>query len=488
MKRFEKYFTGFIGGCLKVLLSILLLGTIPVFIYFYNGIHIPTILVVVSYIVAIFVMYKTIKAHKMKLIYKIIIIMSIGIIGRVLWMININTLPYSDFDTMYKTAEKLVDGNNSGFTGNGYFARFPHLSLMIVYISLYMRIFKEALLAIKIGNLILSSISMYLIYKISLEIFNREKLALISLGISALFAPMITYVGVLATENVAIPFYLASVYAFILYSKNETEIRKIVLCGFLLGVGNLFRMVGTVMLIAYILYILIFMSLALKDKLKGAVSVAIPFFLVLFLVSGSLKLLNITEVDLWRGREPAITNVLKGTNFESWGMFNTEDSALPEKYNYDYEKVKKASEEIIKDRLTNSSPIKLIKLYIVKFVVQWGQGDMSGVSWSESGAEDIKFTMSGNAEIAFQPFYIIIITLTLISLFNKDRINKENSIINLFYLTLCGYGALYLITEMQGRYSYIVCWLFIIFATSGIETIIKYKNKEKIKGDSEISL
>ena len=59
-----------------------------------------------------------------------------------------------------------------------------------------------------------------------------------------------------------------------------------------------------------------------------------------------------------------------------------------------------------------------------------------------------------------------------ISLFNKKRINNKESTINLFYIILCGYGLLYLLTEMQGRYAYIVSWLFIIFSISGIEYIM----------------
>ena len=50
---------------------------------------------------------------------------------------------------------------------------------------------------------------------------------------------------------------------------------------------------------------------------------------------------------------------------------------------------------------------------------------------------------------------------------------------NLFYIILCGYGCFYLISEMQGRYAYIVCWLFIIFTTLGIERVIDYRNNKK---------
>lgn len=105
---------------------------------------------------------------------------------------------------------------------------------------------------------------------------------------------------------------------------------------------------------------------------------------------------------------------------------------------------------------------------------------MSGISWSESGAEKIGVINSENSKVVVQLAYIAIISLSFISLFNKKRIIDENKIINLFYIILCGYGCFYLISEMQGRYAYIACWLFIIFAASGVEKVFDYKMKKRL--------
>ena len=136
-------------------------------------------------------------------------------------------------------------------------------------------------------------------------------------------------------------------------------IRDRALSGLLLGIGNLFRMVAVIMVIAYVMYILIFEDKKIISKIKSSIVIVIMFVSVL--VSGSflLKSLGITEVHLWKGKEPAVTNILKGSNIESFGRFNDEDAAIPEKYNYDYDKVKDVSIEIIKERLTTTSPIRL---------------------------------------------------------------------------------------------------------------------------------
>lgn len=485
MKKFENIFINLVISILKVLFFTLCLGTVLLAVSFAKGINVITLLIAIVYCGIIFLIYKIIKSKSLKLSNKVISIILIGLILRILWLVNVNTLPYSDFETLYNGAVGLINNDNTLFTGVNYIARFPHLSYMIVYMALIMKIFGQAVLTIKIGNLIFSIITMYLIYKVSLEVFEEENLALVSLGISAVFVPIITYVGVLATENIAIPFYLASIYFFIKAIKKDMSLGLLALSGLLLGIGNLFRMVAVIMVIAYVMYILIFEDKKIISKIKSSIVIVIMFVSVL--VSGSflLKSLGITEVHLWKGKEPAVTNILKGSNIESFGRFNEEDAAIPEKYNYDYDKVKDASLEIIKERLTTTSPIRLAIFYGGKFIGQWGQGDMSGISWSESGAEKIGVINSENSKGIVQLAYIAIISLSFISLFNKKRIIDENKIINLFYIILCGYGCFYLISEMQGRYAYIACWLFIIFATSGVEKVFDYKIKKRLGEKNE---
>ncbi|WP_289128383.1 glycosyltransferase family 39 protein [uncultured Clostridium sp.] len=121
--------------------------------------------------------------------------------------------------------------------------------------ALIMKIFGEAVLTIKIGNIIFSVITMYLVYKVAFEVFEKENLALVSLGISAIVTPMITYVGGLATENIAIQFYLASIYFFIKAMKNDISIKLLMVSALLLSIGNLFRMVAVIIVIAFIMYI-----------------------------------------------------------------------------------------------------------------------------------------------------------------------------------------------------------------------------------------
>lgn len=136
--------------------------------------------------------------------------------------------------------------------------------------------------------------------------------------------------------------------------------------------------------------------------------------------------------------------------------------------------MEKMSKEIIMKRLTTTPPLDLFKFYVKKFGAQWSNGDLEGVFWTIISKEDRKMIVdleNGNIPImpTFQWIYVVIMLLAYLSLFNRKRIKNET--INLFYIIFCGYGLSYLVTESQGRYAYIVSWLFIIFAVSGIEKI-----------------
>jgi hypothetical protein len=144
----------------------------------------------------------------------------------------------------------------------------------------------------------------------------------------------------------------------------------------------------------------------------------------------------------------------------------------------DYDKIEKLCKTMIMERFTITPILKLAQLYLVKFVLQWSVGDLCGSLWTLRDVDqnnvllhikEVKI-IGVPASAVFQFIYAAIILLVLIGMFNKNSINK-NKTVSLFLLILCGYGATYLITEGQPRYSYIACWVLIILAVNGIDFI-----------------
>lgn len=482
MEIFKGKFTSFILVALKILIAIVLFTSRGIIFAIIKEFNFTIARVFFIFAIVIFLLYKIIKSNiniKMQIIF--ILLCSFAL--RALWLLNVNSVPVSDFSVIYESGEKFLNGDTSMFWGTSYIARFPHLTIMVLYMALMIKLFPiHNLLMMKMVNLSLGTLCVFLIYLIVKKIFNSEKKALIAAAFASLFPPLITYTAVFCTENIAIPFYLLSIYMLLVAMKKKNSRYFLILSGVLLAFGNLFRMVAIIMIIAYGMYLLIYSDDKLIVKIQNLLLYLVPYFLVMFVVSGSLQYMRITEYPLTKGSEPKITNILKGTNYENGGKWNSEDAAIPEMYNYDYDKVNEASKKIIVERLTTTPPLKLLRFYINKFANQWNEGDLSGVFWSQLDVpkDDIKFDVTPSGRKVLQLIYNCIILLIFIGLFNRKGIDK-NKEINLFYIIFCGYSLLYLITEAQARYSYIASWVLIVLAIEGIDFIsLKLRKKEEM--------
>lgn len=407
-------------------------------------------------------------ALKKKLDYRMILLSIIGggTVLRVIWCVSTNSVPVSDYLTAMRSAQDVLSGNFSSFFGIQYFARFPHLIMFVLYFAGMIKIFGTATLtALKTVNIVFSICSIFLVYLVGKEIFKDEKRSLISAFIAAIMPSSILYTAVYCTENIAITFYIASLYFFILAMKKKNQNLNLALCGLILLFGHLFRMVAQVVLVAYILFIFIYVNENIMKKIKQIGIILISFILPFVILGNVLVYLNVTDTKLWSGKEPAITSVLKGSNFESGGRWNEEDAKFIGENLNDYDKLSEKSKEIIIDRYTNSSFSEVATFITKKIALQWSSGDCSASFWAESGIpeESISIDILRNGTVWSQIVYSIILLLTIIGLFKKKEI-LENKIVNIIYIIFCGYGVAFLILESQERYAFIISWIFALFA------------------------
>lgn len=482
MELVKEKFSLLLNVILKIVLAAITVFSIGTFFVAALGFNLGTIVITLIEALVLYTGYKVINKTSIK--NKVIILIVMGIIIRILWMLNADTILTSDFKTMYDSATSLLNGDSSMYKGIGYLGRFPHLVVTSLYMGLFQYIFPSAnLLAMKIANLIFGVVVLYLIYKVSYEVFEDEKKSQIALLLAVVFPPLVTYIPVFCSENIAMPFYLLSIYLFIKGIKN-TKLRYInfIGSGLLLSVGNLFRMVAMVIVIAYVIYFIIYFKAKIFEKVLAIGAFLIPYLFVLVMASSIIQSANITEGPLWKGNEPKTTSALKGININAGGRWNEEDAKFIEANLSDYDQLDEKCKDLIIERLTSESPITLGSFYIEKLCTQWNLGDFSGGFWSQTGLneEDITFKINDLGSMALQIIYVFILILIYVGLF--DRSNRNNSKINLFYLILCGYIAVYLMMENQSRYAYIISWVFIILSIVGLDKgkqiVLKIKKKK----------
>lgn len=474
-----RYFLNFVIVCLLILLFILVKGSydqIDNYNLTYHNVMIGV--VAILFFIALFILKDKVKPEKL-----LIGIMVIAFSVRIVYACTTNSVPVSDFEIMFDTAGNVIKGDYSNFWGIGYIARFPHITVPVLYFALLRVLFSgNALLAIKIISVIASSLNCLISYLIIKEVFFDKFKGLVISLIIAIYPPLIVYTAVYTTENIAIPLYLLGIYLFIKAIKASGSNKLLFFAAMSISFANLFRMVGQVILVAFILYVLISYKEKLKKKIITIGILLLGFLIPLVTVSSILHYSGIIEFQLWGGSEPSITNIVKGLNIEYEGRWNPEDASIPEDCNFDYELIEKTSKDIIHDRLTNTPVTELFKFFVNKYKSQWSVGDFSGSYWAEHSIEEsqIYFKYSEHGVYFGQVFHLIIMILAYIGLFNIKEI-RNNRICSLFYYIFCGYGLLYLISENQARYGFIVCWIFVFMASIGIDLIEKLLERIKVR-------
>jgi 4-amino-4-deoxy-L-arabinose transferase-like glycosyltransferase len=476
---FGMRFTKFVVYSLIILFSIILISNIYYMYLYkqYKDFTLENIALIVIYLVLanglIYGIQK--KISKKKLFYLILLA---GFSLRLIWALTTNSSPVSDFKTMYDAANNLLEGDTSAFMGLGYFARFPHMTTYVLFLSQMIRFFgNNTLFVVKMLNVLLSTSSIIFVYLICNSIFKDYKRTLFGAFFIAILPSSILYVPVYCTENVAIPFYLASIYCFILVINNKKNSLYLLLSGLLLSVGHLFRMVAYIVLIAYIMYILIYDTESFKIKLRNIIFIVVPFAMLFTSFSNILIAHKITDTKLWSGSEPAITSAVRGSNIESGGSWNPEDAEFISNHLEDKDALEKASRDRILNRYTTTPPLDLAKFFIGKFASQWLNGDNAGAYWSQADIPEnkIKIDIAGKGVFWYQSVYAVLLLLIIKGLFSSKEY-LGNRIINLFYIIVCGYGVTFLILETQTRYAFIISFIFAILPVTSISSDNKMKN------------
>lgn len=396
--------------------------------------------------------------------YKIWLLIFCAFCLRLWWILSVNTLPMSDFGTMFGAAGDIVNGNFDVLKGYNYLARFPHLIPMTFYMACIIKIFSgNALFVMKVLNVLFGVLSVYLLYKLSDNFIESERNKLFILLVGAIFPAFITYTSVLCTENIAIPLYIMTL---ILFFKSKNDRRYFWITGMFLAFSNLFRGVAAVFLIAFLIYLFLCTT---EAKYSNMLKLVTGYLVVTVFISGVLLSMDVIERPLWKGAEPSYaTLLLKGSNFESNGTWNLEDAEFVEKHLKD-ENLAELCIEKVTERLFSKSPGEIFIFYAGKFFSQWVVGDCSGTYWAYIGAD---LNVNGVVPFGFQVIYSAVLLLATIGICCRGN----NS---LLCIILFGFILLFTIIETQARYSYVITFAFIILAVQGVEMVMKFVGKCK---------
>lgn len=391
---------------------------------------------------------------------------------KVIWVLVYRIEPHIDYATFYYAAESLSEN----FTiNNRYIALFPHIFGYAWFLSIFIDIFGSSFMIPPIINVILSTISMALIYILCKKL-TKKNVAIIASILWIVF-PSQTIFNMFALSE---PLYctillLIWVVMIIVHEKFTTITNKALLfysifLALLLVLMNAARPIAAIPLIALAIWLLIIDTAHIGNK---KILIKKAFYLVAVIVSYSVLSLAANHYITSRvGEEIASIpgyNIHVGFNMESMGRWNKEDADLLFYYSglegLSANDAQKKMFEEAKNRL-QSGEVEFPQLFYNKFLI-FLSDDSAAVGYANP-VLDHKFRYI----IISNVFYYFLIAASLVSILVQIK-NRNKSPVFFICLYFIGLTLAQMLIEVAGRYHYSATLSMIILAAIGISNISK---------------
>ncbi len=397
----------------------------------------------------------------------------VAFILRFVIILTIPTPAVSDFGVLLDASRGMINGDYS-FLEKSYFQLWSYQISFVFVQSLLLRIW-DNIIILKLFNCLLGSGTVLLVYLIAKEFVDDKASRMVSLIYCCLPFPLF-YVTILSNQFWASFFIYLGIYLLIAKRIKFNEHIKYLLFAVLLVIANIMRPESSIPLLAVSLYLIL--TLNRSNFKKNIINIGIlvgTYFVLSSLIS---KLFVITGVapDGLSNNDPLWKFVL-GFNHETGGSYSNDD--LP------YLNNSEAAIELIKSRIF--VPVgQLAQLFKAKIITFW---KVSSLGWVFNFCMNTGLTVFGvnlcisddvprleaMTEWIMIFMYLLLIIGVVKYIKNKGYNNKIIILINQVFVT---YGV-YLLIEVQPRYSYHVQVTVLMLAALGVSSVHSFVKKRK---------
>ncbi len=437
------------------ILTYIVLVLIVLSFLFTNNLLLGLLAIIISYFIA--------KDKRINNFTLFIIIISLII--RILTIILMNIPQVTDYYLINEAAMKFAN-NDLSFVNDSYFSMWPYQLGFTLYEGLIYKIIPN-IWALKILNIIYSTLTVLLIYKISKKFTTERASRMVSLLYMILPLPLL--LNITLNNHILSGLLILDATTFLI--KKKTKKQDYIIASILIALANIIRPESIIIVFSLLIFLLI------KTKKKtfktNAVNYLIFIFIYLIITIGTSKLLILTNFnkDGLTNTNPTWKFVL-GTNHETCGHYSYEDEV-------NILGNKKLQLETIKERV--SDPVKLASLATCKINNYWTLSDFDTVNESYNNKKilNIDFNYIKKQVISINSvIYLTTLLMAIIGIikYRKDMY-KNNSV--LFVIMMVVTFFVYLLIEIQARYTYFNIISIFIISSYGYEYIFKLLDKKK---------
>lgn len=413
------------------------------------------------------------------------IIMLVTTLIKVWFIINIPLEPVYDFETLYKVAVNLFNGN--GFTLNGYQWGFQSYGYPLILSIFFRLVNNSSIFTAKIFNVIISTLTLPVLFLTFKKIFKSKRISYILFAVIAFLPNMITYNNVLGTEILSV-FLLSIVICLFVHMNAKNKKVNLFLQGLTSGILSLVKP----FFMAYpvvILWVLFISKKNIKDLCKKAVFLLAGFLLVLVpsIIKNYKQFGEFIPISYNGGFTLYINNNSQNSTGSWMNASKVEHSEEFEEKLRDvgYELMVDAKTEkeqclrnpkasgVFKDEAIKwilNNPIEFLELGLLRIKNVFFSGANDIQLWSFEASTINKFSVEehrmfkvfiGIADSLICTLSVAFIVLLIANIKNifleKTNINK---LITMW--TLIFFGAVYFVVEGQARYNFPTLFLLVI--------------------------
>ena len=437
------------------ILTYIVLVLIVLSFLFTNNLLLGLLAIIISYFIA--------KDKRINNFTLFIIIISLII--RILTIILMNIPQVTDYYLINEAAMKFAN-NDLSFINDSYFSMWPYQLGFTLYEGLIYKIIPN-IWVLKILNIIYSTLTVLLIYKISKKFTTERASRMVSLLYMILPLPLL--LNITLNNHILSGLLILDSTTFLIHKKAKKQ--DYIIASILIALANIIRPESIIIVFSLLIFLLI------KSKKKtfktNAINYLIFIAIYLIITIGTSKLLILTNFnkDGLTNTNPTWKFVL-GTNHETCGHYSYEDEV-------NILGNKELQLETIKERV--SDPVKLAALATCKINNYWTLNDFDTVneSYNDKKILNIDFNYIKKQVISINSIiYLTTLLMAIIGIikYRKDMY-KNNSI--LFVIMMVVTFFVYLLIEIQARYTYFNIISIFIISSYGYEYIFKLIDKKK---------
>ncbi len=416
-------------------------------------------------------------------------------------------LPTDDSQTVVSLAlNMLYNKDYSSFQTGGYLYMFPFNFSFVLYLKTLLAIFPDNYVVIKIFNILFSLVTTLMIYLIYKEINYKSKENDYGVLIfAATYIPSLFMCNFIYNDIIATAFLTTTIY-FIIKFVKEKSIKYIIISSISLSIGNYFRSVGVIVLIAAVIYILLSIKkIGIKKVMISFGILALLFNVPSLTQNAVLQSTHIVNQSVNKNSAPIYMWLHMGISEDKLGFWDDMQSynIYQRQGNYNKEKSTELFKEAIKNKLSNLSYSDLGKMYYKKIVWTWTEGTYQverygiGVGSSSNKGQGRGMVMGsysyntvatnlfkGNSEYRSGLLWILYVMnflmycFILIRLISGIKAKRFDEVF--LILVILGFIAFYILWEIKSRYIYPVYPLLIVLSYMGFKDVYDFMSKRKL--------